>query len=244
MHTTFHVGSSGGFGGLPILIFIVVAALIVVGAIYSWINAKKRREALAAWAASKGLSFSEGRDGGYEYSFPEFKVLKAGESDRYAYNIISGSYRNRELRAFDYHYITTSTDDKGNRTTTHHTFSAVIIASTIPLKPLHIRPEGFFDKIGAVFGFEDINFESAEFSRKYKVTAPDRKWAYDVLHARAIEYLLKLPPFSMQLDSRNVIFWNNKNWDVPQFESAMNIVNDLLEMLPEYVKEQQLGTTP
>ena len=63
MNTTFHVSSGGGFGGLPILIFIAVAALIIVGAIFSWMNAKKRREALAAWAASKGLSFTEGRDG-------------------------------------------------------------------------------------------------------------------------------------------------------------------------------------
>jgi hypothetical protein len=234
--------SGSGFPAGMVLIFIGVAALIIVGAVYSWRQAKKRREELAAWAAKSGLTYSEGRDTSYEYTFPEFRQLKAGEGDRYAQNIVSGTFRNRELRAFDYHYITTSTDDKGNTTTQHHTFSALIMGCEVPLKPLNIRPEGFFDRIGAAFGFEDINFESAEFSRKYKVTAPDRKWAYDVLHARVIEYLLPLPPFSMQFGCGNlVMFWTSGAWNAGQFESSANIVAGFLDLLPDYVKKQQQG---
>ena len=175
MHT-----SSNGFGAGPVLIFIVIAALVIAGIIFAAMQAKKRREALAAWAAKFGMSFSPANNGGFEYSYPDFRALKSGEGGRYAYNVINGKYRNRDLLAFDYHYETYSTDDKGNRTTNHHHFSALIVGCEVPLKPLNIRPEGIFDHIAAAFGFDDIKFESAEFSGKYKVSTPDRKWAYDV----------------------------------------------------------------
>lgn len=237
--------SGGGFGGGPVLIFIAIATLVIVAAVFGAMQARKRREALAAWAAGFGMTFAEGKDRSYEYTFPDFRHLKAGEGDRYAQNVVSGTFRNRPLRAFDYHYITTSTDNKGHRTTHHHRFSAVIVGCEIPLKPLQLRPEGFFDKIGAAFGFEDINFESAEFSRRFKVTAPDRKWAYDVLHARAIEFLLAQPPFSMQFGCGNqVMFWTGGTWTPGQFEAAANSVAGLLDLLPRYLKEQQCGRPP
>lgn len=236
------MNGSMNFGGGPLLIFVVIALIVIAGVIYSWLQTKKRREAMAAWAAQNGLSYSPGHDGSFQHSFPEFSLLKSGEGDRYAYNIMAGTYRKRELRAFDYHYITTSTDDKGNRTTHHHNFSAIIVGAELPLKPLNIRPEGFFDKIGAAFGFEDINFESAEFSRKYKVTAPDRKWAYDILHQRAIEFLLAQPKFSLAFGNRNlVMFWTAGCWEPAQFELAANTVGQLLDLIPVYVREQQQG---
>ena len=225
-------------GGGGIAIFILIAVAVIAFAIYGWQQAKKRREALAAWAGANGLSFSAARETGFEFSFPDFRQLRSGEGGRYAYNIIRGNYRKRDLLAFDYHYETYSTDDKGNRTTQEYHFSALIAGCEVPLKPLFIRPEGLFDHIAAAFGFEDIQFESAEFSRRYMVKAPDRKWAYDVLHARAIEFLLAQPKFSMQFGDRNqVMFWDGGTWKPEQFELSANTVGAFLDMLPDYVKE-------
>jgi len=224
----------------PVLIFVLIAIVVIVAAIVGVAQERKRRQALAAWAAANGLSFSEGRDYDYDDRHADFRVLRSGDGGRYAYNIMAGQYNGRALTAFDYHYETHSKDSKGRRSTHHHHFSAIFVGSAVPLKPLHIRPEGFFDKIGAAFGFEDINFESAEFSRKFKVTSPDRRWAYDVLHARAIEYLLPRHPFSMQFGGQNeVMFWTSGRWQPGQFEAAATTVAGLLDMLPEYLKEQQ-----
>lgn len=233
--------STGADSGSIIVVVLFIAVMIAAG-VYSSIQARKRREALAAWAAKLGLSFSEARDSRYEDTFPDFHQLRSGERDRYAYNIVSGRFRNRPLLAFDYHYVTTSTDSKGRRQTHHHNFSAVIVTSSVRLNALNMRPEGFLDRIGAAFGFEDINFESAEFSRKYKVSAKDRKWAYDVLHARAIEFLLTLEPFSMEFGNGNsVMFWRSGTWTPEQFEGAAYAVGGLLDLLPEYLIEQQRG---
>jgi hypothetical protein len=41
-----------------------------------------------------------------------------------------------------------------------------------------------------VFGYGDIKFESAEFSKTFCLRTPDKKFAYDACNAKMIEYLL------------------------------------------------------
>jgi hypothetical protein len=229
--------------GFVPFIFIAFVALIIVGAIFGHIRAKKRREALAAWAKGRGLRFTREKDYSFDEKYPEFNCMRQGD-DRYAYNICYGQWNDRATMAFDYHYETHSTDSKGRRTTTHHRFSAVIMRANVPLKPLMIRREHIFDKIGSVFGFDDIDFESAEFSRRFHVSSPDRKWAYDVLHARTMQFLLEQPPHSIEFDSRHIIAWRSGRRSGPaEHETAITLIQGILDRLPEYVKQQQTGQT-
>lgn len=221
--------------GSPIvLIFPLFLILIIVIAIYGAIQNKRRREELFAWANLHGLRFDAGDYGQLDDDWPAFGCLRQGDN-RYACNISAGDWQGRPLMAFDYHYETHSTDSKGHRETHHHHFSAAIMEGNFPLKPLLIRPEGFLDKIGEFFGHDDIDFESAEFSRKFYVKAEDRKWAYDVLHARAMEFLLARPGYQIQFEPRGVIVWNNAVWSSQEFEAAIETVRGLLDMLPEYL---------
>lgn len=222
-------------GTLPVIAIIV---LVVIAAVFGIQQARKRREALAAWAGQQGLDFATDKIGGFDARYPSFDCLRMG-SDCYAYNISRGLWHQRPVQAFDYHYETHSTDSKGHRTTHHHHFSAVIVESKVPLKPLLIRPEGFFDRVKGLFGFEDINFESAEFSRRFYVAAPERKWAYDVLHQRAMEFLLVSPVFSLMFDARSVIAWRNTTFKPEEFTQALTLVRGLLDQLPDYVVKEQ-----
>ncbi len=225
------------------LVVIVLFAVIVVGAlIYNAYAADKRRKELAAWAARNGLEFSAGNVEDLDERYSDFECLCEG-SNRYAYNVSDGEWAKRPLLAFDYHYETYSTDSKGRRQTHHHRFSAAVITSAVPLKPLSIRPEGFLDKVGEFFGREDINFESAEFSRKFFVKAPDRKWAFDVLHQRTIEFLLPRPQFHIQFDEECVIIFRNDMFSVEDFQSAVETVAGILDRLPDYLVQQQMSTT-
>jgi len=221
----------------PWLIIGGVIAIVAAFAIISYLLAAKRRKELAAWAASKGLAFSSGKDHGIENQYPTFRCLREGEN-RYAYNIVVGEWAGRPIAAFDYHYETHSHDSKGRRQTQHHYFSAVVLRSDLPLKPLFIRHEGLFDKVKGFFGHEDINFESAEFSREFYVTAEDRRWAYDVLHARTIQFLLDSPVFTLQFDRNAVIAYHTATFRVPEFEAAAEVIRGILDRLPEYLVKQ------
>jgi hypothetical protein len=227
--------------GMEPAILIVLFVVLVVGLIIlAALSAAKRRKELSAWAASRGLSFDPNQQGGFDARFPVFKCLCQNEH-RYAYDVMTGQAGGRGVIAFDYHYETHSTDSKGNTTTTDHHFSAVIVASAVPLEPLVIRPEGLFDKIKEFFGVEGIHFESAEFSRKFFVSAPDRKWAYDVIHQRAMEMLMAMPVFHVECDRACVIAYRYGRFKPEDFDAALNVVNGLLDAMPEYLVKQQMG---
>ena len=224
------------------VLFLCFGILVAALAIYGWYAAKRRREALEAWAASCGLSFSPAHEYGLDARYPEFDNLRKGDQ-RYAYNTMRGAWQKRPFYAFDYHYETHSTDSKGRRQTQHHNFSVVILDSDIPLQPLLIRPEGLFDKLAEFFGFEDINFESAKFSRKFFVKAPNKKWAYDVIHPRCMEFLLSMPQFTLQFAPRYVMACRDTALRAEEFAQAADVVAGILERLPEYVVQQQKAGT-
>ena len=225
------------FAPFIIVIFVVIFVLVAVLGYYF---RQKRRKEMLAFAQANGLAFDPSQDGSLESRFPAFDCLSQG-SNRYAYNLLRGNWNGRGLLGFDYHYETYSTDSKGRRTTHHHHFSAVILASDVPLEPLLIRPEGFFDKVKEFFGFDDIDFESAEFSRAFFVKASNRKWAYDVIHARTMEFLLGSPRFSIRFHGSDAIAFRGRRFAVSEFASAAGVVEGILDALPEYVVRQQRG---
>ena len=215
-------------GGLIIGVVAAVLVAVVIGALKS----AKRRKQLAEWADAHGWWYSAERDAGYDVRYSAMDCLRQG-SNRYAHNIVRGKYRERDFDAFDYHYETYSRDSKGRRQTNHHHFSAVIVATTLPVKPLFIRPERFFDKVTEFFGLDDIDFESAEFSRSFYVQAADKKWAFDVIHQETMEFMLASPRYSVQFAGRHVIAWTGRRFNSSQHEAAMDLIGGVLDRLPE-----------
>jgi len=216
---------------LFVVMFVVVAAV----AVFAFYAAAKRRKELAAWAHGHGLSFDRSKRYYVDDRFAEFKCLRKGHS-RYAYNTMKGNWGETPIVAFDYHYAIGSGKNRSD-----HNFSAAIVDSPIPLKGLFIRPEGFFDKVTEFFGFDDIDFESAEFSRKFYVTSPDKRWAYDVIHQQMMEYLMSVQNFCIQFGPTRVIAWRSRRFKPADFEAAIAVVRGMLERLPEYVIRRQTG---
>ena len=196
--------------------------------------ALQRRKKIEAYARSRGWVFSPDKDKNMQNRYPQFKCLRRGHS-RYAYNIMHGSRDGRDITAFDYHYVTGH--GKSRRV---HNFSTIVIQSPLPLKPLYLRPENIFDRVTNFFGYDDIDFESAEFSRQFFVKARDKRWAYDILHQRMIEYLLEAPKFHIQFDAKEIMVWRNKRFNERDFDDAFTLIQGTLSRLPEYVKKQQL----
>jgi hypothetical protein len=223
-----------------VLLVILIVGLLVAGVIYAQVLARRRREALAAWARARGLSFSADKQRGVDDSFG-FSCLRQGDN-RYAHNVMQGRYREFDVYAFDYHYETHSHDSKGRRQTHSHAFSAVIVTPSVPIKPLLIRAEGFFDKVGEFFGMDDIDFELAEFSRAFFVKSPDRRWAFDVLHQEAMEYLLEAPRHTIEFLDGNAMVQTGRVFDAEQFNAALALGVGLIERIPQSVMRELKGS--
>jgi len=214
--------------------FVGFAVLLVVGIIFASIAAKKRREAFAMIAARLGLSFSADhqRDIASRY---EFLDRLAQGSNRYAYNVLSGAYQGHNVMVFDYHYETHSTDSKGNRQTHHHQFSFFILQLERMFPELTITREGVFSKIAQAFGYDDIDFESHEFSRKFCVRSKDKKFAYDVCNARMIEYLLANDDLNIEIEGMALAIGFGGTLAPERIEPNLQRLVQLRGLMPNYL---------
>jgi hypothetical protein len=222
---------------LPIAIFGLFAVLMVAGIIYSVIAARKRREELSALALRLGLAFSPDNDRELAARFQFLDRLAQG-SNRYAYNVLSGNYNGDSVLAFDYHYETHSTDSKGRRQTNHHYFSFFILLLPVSFPELTIGPEGMFSKIAQAFGFDDIDFESHEFSRKFCVRSKNKKFAYDVCHPRFMEYLLANSDLNLEFEGPALAIGFSSCLKVLEIENNLRRLREVQSFLPNYLFTQ------
>jgi hypothetical protein len=219
---------------MQILIVVVVIALIIVGAYFSYLSAKKRREAMLALAAKLGLHFDPNRDSNIARQYRFLDKLRAGDN-RYAFNILSGKYRDNNVTAFDFHYETHSTDSKGHRQTHHHYFSFFILGLPKIFPELKIGREGFFSKIGQALGYDDIDFESHEFSRKFCVRSSDKKFAYDICNAQMIEYLLTNDDLTIEIEDNALAVSFDRRLQPEQIEMNLDRLVRLRSLIPNYL---------
>ncbi|MCI0747208.1 MAG: DUF3137 domain-containing protein [Verrucomicrobia subdivision 3 bacterium] len=220
--------------GPAILIFIFFIALVVAAGIAASIAAKKRREAFASLARRLGLSFSADHDREIARQYQFLDKLAQG-SNRYAYNVVSGNFHGHSIAAFDYHFQTESRDSKGNRQTHHHHFSFFILHLERSFPELTIAREGFFSKIAQAFGYDDIDFESHEFSRRFCVRSKDKKFAYDVCNARMIEFLLANDDFSIEIEGPALAMAFSGCLKPEAIEGNLRRLMQLRSLMPDYL---------
>ena len=256
-------------GAIALLILVLFAGLIVGGITWAVIAAKRRRQALAAVAKELGLTFrfrdptsldghrpdpgplaglleeylerafaGQMRPGwsGLAGDLDRFEPLAAGDTRR-AYNVLRGRRGGRELSAFDYRYgIGSGVSRRTCR------FSVALAACGCSCPELIVRPEGLLDKLAGAVGGEDINFESQEFSKRFHVACADRKFAYGVIHAQMIDFLLSGPGWSpgwtLELHGEDMAIWSSSPWSPEEFRSAIVVLEGCADRIPRYLRKE------
>jgi hypothetical protein len=211
------------------LIIVGFIALIVVLGVFGYVSARKRREAMATLAARLGLSFEPNKNWDIARRYCFLDKLRAG-SNRYAFNILSGNYQGHDVTIFDYHYRTGS-----GKNTQHHYISFFILHLLASFPELVIGPEGIFSKMAQALGYDDIDFESYEFSRKFCVRCRDKKFAYDVCNARMIEYLLSNTDLTIEIEGEVLAISFGSRLAPEQIEPNLNRLITVRSILPEYL---------
>lgn len=227
------------FGVIPLLLLGVAA--IVATLWYAHVRTQERRRSLSALASRLGFTFDPRRDPSHDRRFAHFEIFRRGHS-RAAMNTMSGSARingaEHPVVMGDFTYKITTHSGKSTSTHTYH-LSYLIISLPRPGVPdLLIRPEGFFDKIGQALGFDDIDFEDAEFSRKFVVKSSDRRFAYDVCHPRMIEWLKENAPNFPALDleaGRLCLARDKRRWTPAEFELALGYARQFIDRWPDHL---------
>ena len=232
----------------PLLLFFVFLAVVIALGIAGHRAAQKRRQELQAYASSRGFQFLPDR-GPPPEGLRRMPPLRSG-SNRYAYNTLRGEWELSEgvwtpFQAGDYHYQVTSGSGK-NRKTTHYHLS--YLALNLPVGPapqVAVRRENFFDSISAAIGFDDIDFESAEFSRKFHVSSEDKRFAYDLIHPRAMEMMLAKCPGRLDLAGSWLLLTDGtKRWKPAEFDEWLAWSRGFLVLWPRHLTTDSPGSQP
>jgi len=102
---------------------------------------------------------------------------------------------------------------------------------------LTITREHVFAKIGQFLGFDDIDFESAEFSSAFSVRSKNKKFAYDICHARMMEYLLDNRDLSIEMEANCISLVFSRRLAPDRVQPNLDRLVEIRELIPRYVLE-------
>lgn len=225
----------------PAILIVLVIAAIATAAWFGHKANKARQEALAAFARDFDLSFDPSHDTDHDDEYAQFEIFRRGHS-RAAMNTMQGRLdlfdRPCEVRMGDFRYKVTTSNGKSTTTTTYN-FSYLIVHPPWDTPPLLVRPEGLFDKLKGAFGFDDIDFESEEFSKTFYVQSTDKRFAYDVLHPRMMEFLLASKPPAIDIENGALCLSDgSRRWDPAGFRQQAEFVQKFCELWPRHLVKE------
>ena len=214
-----------------IVFFLVVGIAVIFGALR---QGRERRERVSGLFALgnrlKFESFNPGRDDSFILGWGFLKRLSEGD-DRYAFNILRGTYRDMPIYVFDFHYGTGS----GKSREEHYgTMLMFVVKEAFP--QLTIKPESFGQRIAAAIGLgHDIQFESVEFSKAFSVQSVDKKFAYDVCNPQMMEYLLANRDLQIEIQGPVISMAFEPQLPVTRIEFNLQRLAQIRSLLPEYL---------
>ena len=225
---------------LPLVVFALGLVLVAVFAYFAYQADKKRRAMLQSFALSKGWTYTP-RDDSWADRF-DGTPFGEGESRR-ASNILSGSYEGAPMVAFDYSYETSTTDSKGNRSTTTHRFAVCSLQLRALLPRLELSPETALTRLAGHLGMGDVELESEDFNRMYRVSARDPKFAYDVLNPRTMQALLARPALHMRLGGIDALSWETGRLEPVDLLARLSTLQLVIAGIPSFVWSDRTPST-
>jgi hypothetical protein len=216
--------------------FVVMAAAVVMLIVYGIQEEKKRRAAFLQFAEAHGLHFDPSRRSRQPPELSFLPFFGRGEN-RYSHYWITGRWGDFECSAFEYHYEVTTRNEKSSSTTHYyHAVFTLTLPDSCPV--LLISPENFLTRIAGAIGFSDIQLESAEFNRAFQIRSKDKRFAYDICHPRAMEFLLAHPGTHLALGQNQLCFYQSKRLQVAALESTFRWLVDFYQLIPAYLWNQ------
>ena len=237
-----------------IQVFLVALAVIAVIALVIWQSKvqaereRRRRAGLASFAQQNGMAYSQDDRWNLDGRYRGVGDIGTGH-DRYAFDVVR--LDEPPLTAFQYHYKTweTRTVRRGDRTVTEryeedHWRKYLVLELAAPFPSFVMRPEGLFDKLAGFVGFDDIDFESEEFSKRYFVKSSSKEFAYALIHPQMMEFLMNLG-FSVHLENGLLIVdLSRYDFNAPGVREAIARVAGFVNRIPDFVWQDYAGRAP
>lgn len=183
---------------------VIAAIVMLVGAVIyiSYRAEKKRTVEFAAAAADLGFEFFPLGDKELEGRCAGLHLFSQGHSKKLR-NVLRGRTNDLDVALFDY----TFTTGHGKHAHTHRTTGACFQAD-LRLPAFSLRPEGFWQKVGSLLGYKDINFDShPQFSKAYQLKGPDEEVIREAFDEAVLDFFQAKPGLSVEAAGDVLVFY-------------------------------------
>ncbi|MCF7849002.1 MAG: hypothetical protein K9M45_09145 [Kiritimatiellales bacterium] len=182
-------------------------------------------------AVKLGLSFSPDITKKIQPKLKFINRLQYGKNHQ-AQKVFRGRYQQENVVIFDFCYLSDLATPKDN---IHDQFCFFTLSLPRSFPEVTIYKEGLVSKMVQLAGKNDIDFESHEFSRKFRVRSDDPKFAYDFCNALMIDYLLENTDLSIEIDRNILCVSFNKPLDLETVEFNLKRLLKIRSLMPDYL---------
>jgi hypothetical protein len=221
-------------------VLFVPPLVLICFVVWFWKRESWRRRRLDALAVAAGWTFSPVHDEAVG-RLCDFELFRDA-TDRYAFNTITGTVTLGPLACVlemgDFSYAVDGWSESGKGGLVRRRFSYLMVRLPFRTTPdVRLRREGLGDTIARAAGFADIDFESDEFNRMWRVTASDKRFAYDLIHPRVMEYLVSLPPASrIELSAGHLCLTDGaRRWTPDEFRRRLHWARNFVALWPAHL---------
>lgn len=213
---------STGAHGWTWLWFVLLGALVIVGVVLE----KKRQERIQKFAAARSLTYAKRDDRWVHLDLGYPHGNGRAHKGRHA---MTGVHEGRPIAIFEHEWVTGS--GKERRT---HTVRVTVTELPRSLPRLDVSKEGIFGRAARRMGAKDIELESDDFNREYRVKG-DRRFAYDVLHPRFMQWMLHTDAPGFVINGRYIGYTVGGKIDLDQVDRDLAYLDAVIDQLPKFV---------
>ena len=232
----FGRGNDEGKEDLWIVPIIWAVILVVIGTVVyiSRKREKARTAKLAAIFQDLGYPFQADLDPARIEHLSSFPLMNIGHSKKLK-NVITVETPQADLAMFDYRYVT----GHGKHRKVHQQ-TVMSVESSVLIQPVfNLYPEGFWSKVGAAFGGQDIDFpEHPDFSTGYVLKGDSEEEIRLYMDMTLLDFFTAQGNICCEAREGAILYYRRRTRVEPDPDQLQHFMEEGMRVMEELVNRQ------
>jgi hypothetical protein len=202
-----------------------------------------RKAAMMAYIASQGYGYLPQADDRVAYfASPPFGLGFGRSASHIAYGQIAGV----TFETFAYLYKTQHTDSKGHTHTQTHSYQVTWVPLPQAMGTMRLTADNAFLRLGKGLGARDLDTESEDFNKRWKVWCEDERLGHAVLAPHMIELLLRpdLQGRAYVFEGRALMTYRAGHTDLTETPWLVSVLAQIVDLIPPFLLDDGADRMP
>lgn len=230
----FWLGLFETFGWGPAVVLLVLTAASGIWWLAEAVWEYRHRGDLEALAGHVGWEFRDFTSD-YRYRFRSYPFDQG--TDREDIHLVRGTFHGRPCASFTHRYNAGDDD-----TMSTLSFEITLVELPVALPTVDIVPEDTMARLTKLLGGADIDFESAQFNRHWRVKSDDARYAHALLHPRMLHRLNREDArgSAIRFEERAVMMWSANRSGAGDLTRRLGVLTALAAMVPPHLEREYI----